>query len=1013
MKKKIYSFTFKGFSRFCLLSAALLLSASVSSQDITSGLKLHYTFESVLETVIPDDSGTGNAGSLQGAAALATGKSGQGVLMGTSKVDHINLPADINADLTSFTYAAWVNFSALKNVTRFFDLGTGADATNNFLAFIPSFNADNAFMCLRYRPATGTSYNVISTAKCPIGSWAHVAVTFLWNDATSTATATIYLNGAAVGSAANLPYNPTSIGTTTDNYIGYSRWNQDSNGFNGTIDDVRLYNRALTSNEILVLNGTPSDLITAYNSLSLGNTSEVTTDLTLPLTVGNNVAVSWASSLPLVIAADGKVTRPDLYDATVKLTATLTQTVNDVTHTLIKYFSATVKANNIADDLLANWDFDAALISEENGNFKVTSASTSAFVGTVMNDARIRTIGTTTKFNVLDLGNGTGYFDMGTEIGKAIYSLKDYSMCGYFRIDADYTTLNSNGNFIWTFSNSADIDVDKNGYIIGSLKSQSQSIATNYFNNGNQAVGANTNAAVGGWHHIAYIQSGTTGTIYVDGVSVATGPIENLPSTAITIAGRTGTLYNWLGRSNYKNDSYLKKTLLYGFQLLKTPLSANDISFGYGDFPGVADMIGQLNVAYDENPDYILPELTTEMNNLTLPDLSAVTANIALPVKGTDATVSISWKSTNDQLIDANGVVTRPNYYNYPDTLTATLSKSGQKVTKRFPAVVILKEGTQFANDLLVKFDFASVSDSVVTDAAEKHFAGRLKKNASIRTIGTAVKYNVLSLGDSIGYFDMGTEVGKLMYNLNDYTVGAYYRVDTAYATTALASNGNFLWNFSNSDDILKTPTGYILGSLRNHASTITPTNWTPEQTIAYGSPALKGNWHHFAYTQSGTTGTIYVDGIAQATGPVTSLPASTLTKAGQLGTLYNWIGRSCYVADVYLRNSLVYDFRLYRTALDVDQIQTSVLNVNATISALEAAYNETPSAVKSVLDSPYKVVALTGAIQITGLTGGEKVSLFDIAGRQLKVADPTRISVNAGIYIVRINDFVSKTIVR
>jgi len=1011
MKKQNYFLNVKEFMKLCLLSAGLIFSGSVISQDLNSGLKLHYSFESASGATVADVSGNGYDGTLFGATVgVSNGKNS--LILSTSGTDYLDMGANTGAlvaSLSDFSMSSYVWVNTTNTV-----LSNNGNMIATFSNSLDSYNTNNGYMYLQAKRSryaiTSVRYETEQAAETGAdvakGKWVHMAYT-------QTGTiGKLYIDGVLKSTNPAVDLIPSSLGATAYNMLAKPSYNGDKFLSDSQISDFRVYNRAISSDEVLMLNGYSSELISAYNSLTLGDISALTADITLPATSGT-MPIVWTSSLPLVITTDGKVTRPDQYDATVKLTATLTQTVDGVPYTLSKVFAATVVATQIADDLLANWDFDAALISEDNGTFKVTSASTSAFVGTVMNDARIRTIGTTTKFNVLDLGNGTGYFDMGTEIGKAIYSLNDYSMCGYFRIDADYASLNNDGNFIWSFSNSADIDVDKNGYIIGSLKSQSQSIATNYYNVGNQAVGANTNAAVGGWHHIAYTQSGTTGTIYVDGVSVATGQIANLPSTAITIEGRTGTLYNWLGRSTYKNDSYLKKTLLYGFQLLKTPLSANDISFGYGDFPGVADMIGQLNVAYDENPDYILPELATEMDNLTLPDLSAVTANIALPVKGTDATVSISWKSTNDQLIDANGVVTRPNYYNYPDTLTATLSKSGQKVTKRFPAVVILKEGTQFANDLLVKFDFASVSDSVVTDAAEKHFAGRLKKNASIRTIGTAVKYNVLSLGDSIGYFDMGTEVGKLMYNLNDYTVGAYYRVDTAYATTALASNGNFLWNFSNSDDILKTPTGYILGSLRNHASTITPTNWTPEQTIAYGSPALKGNWHHFAYTQSGTTGTIYVDGIAQATGPVTSLPASTLTRAGQLGTLYNWIGRSCYIGDVYLRKSLVYDFRLYRTALNVDQIQSSVLNVNATISALEAASNETPNAVKSVLDSPYKVVALTGAIQITGLTGGEKVSLFDIAGRQLKVSDPTRINVNAGIYIVRINDFVSKTIVR
>ncbi|MEI7503623.1 MAG: LamG domain-containing protein [Paludibacter sp.] len=812
MKMKNYFFNLMDMGKICMLSASLVISSTVFATDIITGLKLHYTFETVAGTNVPDDSGTGNVGVINGAAVTAPGEAGQGMLFSSAKADFIKIPADINIGLTSFTYATWVNLPALKNATRFFDLGNGINAVNSFLAFIPSYNGDNGFVCLRYRPATGTAYNALSTVKIPIGVWAHVALTYSWSDVTSTATATIYINGAASGTTTGIPFNPSQLGTTADNYVGYSRWAQDLNGFGGTMDDVRLYNRALTSDEILILKGTPPELITAFNGLAIaGDLTNVTANLTLPTTLANGVTVSWASTLPLVVTPEGKINRPDLYDATVKLTATLSETVNGVTSTLTKVFSVVVKSFTITAEQIAEWNFAGDQIAESNGGFTVKDVKT-GFVGTLKNEARIRTIGTTEQYNVLDLGNGTGYFDMGTEIGKAIYSLNNYTMCGYFRVDADYPSIASNGNFYWTFSNTDSVMTRQTGYIIGSLKNQSQSISTNYYGLGNQAVGAGSAPTLGAWHHFAYTQFGTIGTVYVDGLNVATGSITNLPATALTIDGRMGTMFNWLGRSNYVGDVYLRKTLLYDFQLLSIPLTADDLNFGF-EVPATLD---KLNVAYTENPDYILPELTTEQTNLTLGDLSAVTANITLPTKASNTTVNISWKSTNDKLIDATGIVTRPDYYNYPDTLIATLSKNGQKVTKSFPAVVLMKEGTAFVNNLLMKYDFSSVTDSTVTDVAEKHFKGTLKQKASVKTIGSTVKYNVLNLGDSIGYFDMGTEIGKMVYHLDDYTMSAYYRVDTAYLATELAKAGNFLWNFSNTTNIMTNAKGYIIASSKN-----------------------------------------------------------------------------------------------------------------------------------------------------------------------------------------------------
>ncbi|HEY6915554.1 MAG TPA: T9SS type A sorting domain-containing protein, partial [Paludibacter sp.] len=147
--------------------------------------------------------------------------------------------------------------------------------------------------------------------------------------------------------------------------------------------------------------------------------------------------------------------------------------------------------------------------------------------------------------------------------------------------------------------------------------------------------------------------------------------------------------------------------------------------------------------------------------------------------------------------------------------------------------------------------------------------------------------------------------------------------------------------------------------------------------------------------------------------GTVTMLPSTALAKSNQLGTLYNWIGRSCYTGDVYLRKTLVYDFRLYKTALTDEQILTSVLNVGPTISALDVAYAEKPNAVGSLATNQYQVVTTAGTIKISGLNGTEKVSLFDIAGRQIQVINPTRISTNAGVYIVKINNEATKVVVR
>ena len=760
----------------------------------------------------------------------------------------------------------------------------------------------------------------------------------------------------------------------------------------------------------------PTDLVDAYNKLTLGDVSAVTDNLTLPSVSGTaNIPVTWTSAMPAVIATDGKVTQPEKYDATVKLTASMSQVLNGVTYTMTKDFVVTVKAKNVASELIAQWDFPTNSIAESNGGFVVTDQSENGFVGTLMNNARIRTIGGQVNGlrNVLDLGNGTGYFDMGTEIGKAIYSLKDYTMCAFFRVDESNTDLNSDGNFIWNFSNSNNAPVDQNGYIIGSLKNQSQNCTSAYWATGDQSVGLWSNAPKGGWHHIAFSQSGTTGTIYIDGVQVAQNTaMTNIPATTVPRPGMSGTLYNWLGRSCYPTDAYLKNTLIYDFQLLSVALNAEDLA----SYVSVSETIAKLDAAYVENGDIILPELTTEQTDLDLGDLTAVVSNITLPVKGVkDNTVSISWQSSAPDMISTNGTVTRPSYFDRQCTLTATLSKSGQKLTKTFTATVLVEPSSQFASDLIVKYDFATVNaDTIVTDAGEKHFTGIVKKNAKVQTIGTSTKYNVLNLGDSIGYFDLGLEIGKVLYGISDYTMSCYYRIDETY--TNIGSNGNFLWSFANSTNANTDQNGYIIGILKDQSQSITPGYYTAasgNQSVGMAAAPLLGGWHNMTYTQKGDVGTLYVDGMAQAIGTVTNLPKTVLPKAGRSGTLYNWLGRSCYASDAYLRKTLVTDFRLYKKALVDEEIQFSVLNVGSKITALDVAYNESLNGIESIQNSPYKIVPVNGGVEILGLKGAEKISVFDVAGRKLNMVNVNRISMNAGIYFVKVDNFVAKVVVK
>lgn len=103
------------------------------------------------------------------------------------------------------------------------------------------------------------------------------------------------------------------------------------------------------------------------DSLSLGNTSKVYKDLTLPTEAVRGTVITWSSSNTDVVENDGSVTRPEkgLGNATVELTATITLGESTAT----KSFTIVVMeltGNMLEDGLVAAYDFEGDL--SENGD---------------------------------------------------------------------------------------------------------------------------------------------------------------------------------------------------------------------------------------------------------------------------------------------------------------------------------------------------------------------------------------------------------------------------------------------------------------------------------------------------------------------------------------------------------------------------------------------------------------------------------------------------------------------
>ena len=947
---------------------------------------------------------------------------------------------------TPYTMEMWVNIDTRQVQYAGLIYHRHDASINSGFQFAANWQMNNTPNAIRTNNNT-SGYGLLSDTLT-LNAWHHVAIVV------TASNRTCYVDGKKTTENVTIPDYDFSTGRM---WIGRDSANDvnDNRAFKGLIDEVRIWNVEKTAQELeaaryLTLTGSEPNLIGYWNfddsaavatdlspianhgliaggtyvratplalknaiaNLQLeGNLTELISDLTFPTTADGGVTIAWSSSNTKVVDNEGKVTRPAQYDATVRLTATLTLVEGGKTHTLTKVFTVMVKAFNEAGWQVAKWDFGSESITLDNGVINVIDASENAYKATLKNEASIRTIGTTEQFNVLDLGNGKGYMDIDTLVGQAIYAFSNYTVCGFFRIDSDYSGLNSDGNCLWTFSNSDNVATEKNGFITADLKATAHTISRMDNTLGKQTVSLGSNAPVGEWHHLAYTQNGTTGTLYLDGIQVATGTVSNLPSIDLALEGRLGTRHNWLGRSPFATQAYLRKTLVYDFQIWRDALTGDDINYELD----IAGNLERLNMAFAEDSNYIKPELQTEWDNLSLGNLSAVTENLTLPTKGNDPTVSIIWKSSLEPAISSTGTVVRPNYYPAVVTLTATLFKDGQSINKEFVATVLPAEGTAFVNDLLVKFDFSNIDGKTVKDVAEKQFSGTLENGAIIRTIGESSTYPTLDLYDSTAYFNMGAEMGCILYNLDDYTMSCYYRVDSA--NSWLGNAGNFLWNFSNSANAGTDQNGVLFGGLRSQSVVIAPKYWGDgEQGISAGAAARIDGWHHMAYTQQDSIANLFVDGMLIKTDTITWLPGQTLRQTNRFGTTHNWLGRSPYAGDAYLSKTLLYDFRIYRKALSEEEIQLTELNVVTTLSTLDIAWAENPNkpaSVRTTTQSNIRVYNTANGISIHGLTGTERIALFDLSGRTIRVTNSSDITLKPGLYFVKVDNLVTKVLVR
>jgi len=228
---------------------------------------------------------------------------------------------------------------------------------------------------------------------------------------------------------------------------------------------------------------------------------------------------------------------------------------------------------------------------------------------------------------------------------------------------------------------------------------------------------------------------------------------------------------------------------------------------------------------------------------------------------------------------------------------------------------------------------------------------------------GAAVTANALSLNGNTAHASLPQGI---LNSANDVTVATWVKLDTITTWSRIFDMGN---NTSAYMYITpKSSTGFPRFGIKNGGA---------EQIIDGASALPTSTWAHLAVTISGNIGKLYINGdsVAVNTG-------ITINPSDFGATINNYIGRSQFAADPYIKGSID-EFRIYNRPLSSAEIKTMVQNQLLTVTGTATPPVSALSALsgdKKVTLSWASVVTATGYnVKRSNVTGGSYTTIKSV----------------------------------
>ncbi len=542
---------------------------SAGAVSIPTGYLAYFPFNEGSGATAANAAGSGNA-SLLGTYSWVTRGSGNAIdFNGASGRASVGDVTFLDG-LSKATFATWMNWDSKST-----NSSQSIMRKDGTITLMQSNNSTSLWRSTIWAPTSVA--HAVPLSNIPTGTWTHVAV--VWDNSVNSGKPKLYVNGAFV---MDYPTGSTGVTANSSNALMFGATESNTEWYDGKLDDVIIYGRALTATEVNNL----------YNATQTSAPSADTTAPTAPTGLrllddsATTVAVDWNASTDAVGVTGYEVQRCTGASCTSWVTVE-SPTATD--HESTGLSAGTVYRFRVrARDAAGNWSAYSSIVDtqtiptsgligqwlmdSQTGGVVSSNQGSGSYGGTLTGGAAINTSAPAHGAGAVLLDGVNDIVNFGdiTEINGA----PDLSVSLWFK-DANAGSTAVRGLFTKFQDQNTDFlaAVDNANFYIDLGNGSADTYAKWNFGAGNLA--GNT------WHHAVIVYDGTLAAasrlkLYVDNVQRTLTFFGTIPATINSgLSGNPFRLGTLDGSSKYWNGR------IDSLRIYNRDLTANEVDALY------------------------------------------------------------------------------------------------------------------------------------------------------------------------------------------------------------------------------------------------------------------------------------------------------------------------------------------------------------------------------------------------------------------------------------------------